>query len=103
MEKVAINDNWKDMFNEDTNLESSDIDSENIKDTYNISEELVMKTLLHGFTDSHSIYDLENKQIKIAQWELFHKDHDFYYPITNFFIKKCILFLIGCFGVFGLE
>jgi hypothetical protein len=38
-------------------------------DTNENTEEPITKTLLHGFTDSHSIYDIQNNQINIAPIE----------------------------------
>jgi hypothetical protein len=72
MEKVSINDTRNEMFNEDKTLEPYDIDIDNVDGVDTIDEELVMKTLLHGFIDAHSIYDLEKNQINIAlgEWHM---------------------------------
>jgi hypothetical protein len=69
MEKVVINENWKQMFNQFVDAYATDTDSEMDNDTNENTEEPITKTLLHGFTDSHSIYDLQNNQINIAPAE----------------------------------
>jgi hypothetical protein len=66
MEKVVIKENWKHMFNQFIDANATDNDSEMGNDTNENIEEPITKTLLHGFTDSNSIYDLQNNQINIA-------------------------------------
>ena len=66
MEKVQINENWKQMFNEAKDAFASDSDEEFDNNIDENTIELVTKTLVHGFTDSHSIYDLQTNQINIA-------------------------------------
>ena len=58
MEKVVINDNWKEMFNQKKDADESDVENEIQIDIDKNTQESVTKTLLHGFTGSHSIYDL---------------------------------------------
>jgi hypothetical protein len=53
MEKVVINDNWKQMFNQDKDAYATDNDKEIGKDIDEDIEEPITKTL-HGFTNSHS-------------------------------------------------
>ena len=69
MEKVVINDNWKEMFNQAKDAYETDTDNESETTIDENTQEPVTKTLLHGFTDSHSIYDLQNNQINIAPGE----------------------------------
>ena len=57
------------MFNQFVDAYATNIDSEMDNDTNENTEEPITKTLLHGFTDSHSIYDLQNNKINIAPVE----------------------------------
>ena len=69
MEKVKINKNWKQMFNEAKDAFASDSDEEVDNNIDENTIELVTKTLVHGFNDSHGIYDLQTNQEKIAPTE----------------------------------
>jgi len=73
MEKVVINDVWKEIFHEATYSYLVDIDINNVKGNVGIGKESVIETLLHGFTDFYIIYDLENNQINIVNSVIFYK------------------------------
>ena len=55
MEKVQIKEKWKQMFNEAKDVFASDSDEEVDNNIDENTIEPVTKTLVHGFTDSHSI------------------------------------------------
>jgi len=69
MEKVVINDKWQEVFNDINDTYVTDTDNEIGNGIDKNTEEPITKTLIHGFTDSHSIYDLQNNQINIAPAE----------------------------------
>lgn len=59
MERVFINENKEENFLEATNTLETMIYIEIDKDINNNNEEPVTKTWLHGFSESHSIYELQ--------------------------------------------
>ena len=77
MENIKISEQWEKIFNENkeayenqTDLENEEFNGDNIdEDTIEENENLVTKTLLHGFTDTHNIFYLQNNQINIAPGE----------------------------------
>ena len=71
MEKVVINDKWQEMFNEMNDTYATDIDTKIDNGIDENTEKPITKTLIHGFIDSHSIYDLQNNQINIAPAEVY--------------------------------
>jgi hypothetical protein len=66
MEKVVINDNWKQMFNQEKYAYAIETDNEMENDTNENIEEPITMTLLCGFTYSHSIYYLQKNKINIV-------------------------------------
>ena len=66
LENATIDDNWKEAFlqNQEAYQSSSDIDDS--EDDNQGNDEPTTKTLVHGFIDAHTVYDLVNRQINIA-------------------------------------
>lgn len=58
IERVFINENYKELFLEETYTLSLEIDIKIDSDINENNEELVKKSLLYGFKKSHNIYDL---------------------------------------------
>ena len=56
----------KEEFNKYSETYETESDIENEKYSELISEEPITKTMIHGFTNSYNIYDLQNNQINIA-------------------------------------
>jgi hypothetical protein len=59
------------MFQDTKGAYETNTNSEMDNDMNGNIEEPVMKTLLHGLLDSHSIYDLQKNQINIAPAEVY--------------------------------
>ena len=64
-----ILEKWKEEFNKYNETYDNESDIEDEKYSELISEEPITKTMIHGFTDSYNIYDLQNNQINIAPTE----------------------------------
>ena len=69
LENVMILEKWKEEFNKYNKTYDTESDIEDEKCSELISEEPITKTMIHGFTDSYNIYDLQNNQINIAPAE----------------------------------
>ena len=69
LEDVKIDNKWEKVFIE--NKESYDSETNIEHDCTDIDDlpEPITKTLIHGFIDAHTIYDLANKQINVAPAE----------------------------------
>ena len=69
LEDVKIDNEWEKVFIE--NKESYDSETDIEHDCTDIDDlpEPITKTLIHGFIDAHTIYDLANKQINVAPAE----------------------------------
>ena len=79
LENIKITERWEKIFNENkeayesqTDLENEEFNGDNIdEDILERNEDVVTKTLLHGFTDTYNIFDLQNNQINIAPGEVY--------------------------------
>ena len=77
LEKVRISNKWEQVFIEnkeayenETDAENEQLDQkENELGIHEDNDDPITKTLVHGFTDSYNIFDLQNNQINIAPSE----------------------------------